>query len=178
MRQTVRALVGGSSVTSQLQRSNEDRSRAGRGAKSSLHGAQSSPRAGLLQLVTTGIWGQTPLSCGAVPCTVGCLAVSLACTMSSGSSPPPPCQVVTTKNASRHCQLSPTPPRFPVENHCLRSVKLGFHVIFFFLLLKKFLLLFNYSCMPFLPIPPPHPSQTHLPPPTPPSPLILTVCPL
>ena len=28
----------------------------------------------------------------------------------------------------------------------------------------KFLLLFNYSCMPFLPIPPPHPSWTHLPP--------------
>ena len=35
----------------------------------------------------------------------------------------------------------------------------------------KFLLLFNYSCMPFLPIPPPHPSWTHLPPPPPPSPL-------
>ena len=31
--------------------------------------------------------------------------------------------------------------------------------LFFF---KKFLLLFNYSCMPFLPIPPPHPSWTHL----------------
>ena len=30
--------------------------------------------------------------------------------------------------------------------------------------LKKILLLFNYSCMPFLPIPPPHPSQTHFPP--------------
>ena len=25
-------------------------------------------------------------------------------------------------------------------------------------------MLFNYSCMPFLPIPPPHPSWTHLPP--------------
>ena len=34
----------------------------------------------------------------------------------------------------------------------------------------KFLLLFNYSCIPFLPIPPPHPSRTHLPPPPPPSP--------
>ena len=34
----------------------------------------------------------------------------------------------------------------------------------------NFLLLFNYSCLPFLPIPPPHPSQTHLPPPPPPSP--------
>ena len=29
-----------------------------------------------------------------------------------------------------------------------------------------FLLLFNYSCVPFLPIPPPHPSWTHLPPPS------------
>ena len=41
---------------------------------------------------------------------------------------------------------------------------------FFFtiiLFLKKFLLLFNYSCMPFLPIPPPHPSQSYLPPPSP-----------
>ena len=34
----------------------------------------------------------------------------------------------------------------------------------FILFLKKFLLLFNYSCMPFLPIPPPHPSWAHLPP--------------
>ena len=42
----------------------------------------------------------------------------------------------------------------------------------------KFLLLFNYSCMPFLPIPPPHPSWTHLPPPPPQSPLILSMCPL
>ena len=33
----------------------------------------------------------------------------------------------------------------------------------------KLLLLLNYSCLPFLPIPPPHPSQTHLPPPPPPS---------
>ena len=31
--------------------------------------------------------------------------------------------------------------------------------------LKKFLLLFNYSSLPFLPIPPPHPSRIHLPPP-------------
>ena len=36
----------------------------------------------------------------------------------------------------------------------------------------------NYSCLHFLPIPPPHPSQTHLPPPLPPSPLILSMCPL
>ena len=42
----------------------------------------------------------------------------------------------------------------------------------------KFLLLFNYSCVPFLPIPPPHPSQTHLPPPPQPSLLILSMCPL
>ena len=42
--------------------------------------------------------------------------------------------------------------------------------------LKK-LLLFNYSCLHFLPIPPPHPSQSHLPPPPLPSPLILSMCP-
>ena len=29
----------------------------------------------------------------------------------------------------------------------------------FFLIFFKFLLLFNYSCMPFLPIPPPHPKE-------------------
>ena len=31
--------------------------------------------------------------------------------------------------------------------------------------LKIILLLFSYSCLHFLPTPPPHPSQTHLPPP-------------
>ena len=41
-----------------------------------------------------------------------------------------------------------------------------------------FLLLFNYSCRPVLPIPPPHPSWTHLPPPSPSSPLVLSMCPL
>ena len=41
----------------------------------------------------------------------------------------------------------------------------------------QFLLLFNYSCMPFLPFPPHHPSWTHLPPPPPPSPPILSMCP-
>ena len=44
--------------------------------------------------------------------------------------------------------------------------------------LSFFLLLFNYSCMPFLPIPPPHPMWTHLPPPSPTSPLVLSMCPL
>ena len=42
----------------------------------------------------------------------------------------------------------------------------------------KFLLLLNYSCMPFLPIPPPHPSWPPLPPSPPPSPLVLSMCPL
>ena len=49
-------------------------------------------------------------------------------------------------------------------------------VSFFYFLF--FLLLCNYSCMPFLPIPTPHPSWTHLPPPSPPSPLVLSMCPL
>ena len=45
------------------------------------------------------------------------------------------------------------------------------HASFFWILFfLKFLLLFNYSCMPFLPIPPPHSSWTHLPPPPPPPP--------
>ena len=40
------------------------------------------------------------------------------------------------------------------------------------------LLLFNYSCLHFLPTPPPHPSLTHLSPPPPPSHLVLSMCPL
>ena len=43
-----------------------------------------------------------------------------------------------------------------------------YHSFVFFIF--NFLLLLNYSCMPFLPIPPPHPSWTYLPPPPPPSP--------
>ena len=42
--------------------------------------------------------------------------------------------------------------------------------LFLFSFFFKNLLLFNYSCMPFLPIPPPHPSWTHLPPPLHPPP--------
>ena len=37
----------------------------------------------------------------------------------------------------------------------------------------KILLLFNYSRLHFLPTPPPHPSQTHLPPPSPPLPCFM-----
>ena len=48
----------------------------------------------------------------------------------------------------------------------------------FFFLSFFFLLLFNYSCMPFLPIPSPHPRWTHFPPPSPPSPVDLFLCPL
>ena len=40
----------------------------------------------------------------------------------------------------------------------------------FFLFVLKFLLLFSYSCLHFLAIPPPHPRQTHLPPLPPPPP--------
>ena len=42
----------------------------------------------------------------------------------------------------------------------------------FFIYIFKFLLLFNYSCLHFLPIPPPNPNQSYLPPPPLPSPLI------
>ena len=48
-------------------------------------------------------------------------------------------------------------------------------LFYFILFLKKFVLLFSYSCLHFLPIPPLHPSQTHLPPLPPPSPLILSI---
>ena len=50
-----------------------------------------------------------------------------------------------------------------------------FTILFF---IFNFLLLFNYSCVPFLPIPPLQPSGTPLPPPPPPSPLIWSMCPL
>ena len=60
----------------------------------------------------------------------------------------------------------PLPPSFPHVSSCLwvihiSSLACTFPILFFFLLL------FNYSCLHFLPIPPPHPSQTHLPPPPP-----------
>ena len=48
---------------------------------------------------------------------------------------------------------------------------------FILLIFKISLLLFNYSCLHFLPTPPPYPSQTHLPPLLPPSPLVLSRCP-
>ena len=50
--------------------------------------------------------------------------------------------------------------------------------LFIYLSLNIFLLLFNYSCLHFLPTPPTHPSQTHLLPLPPPSPLVLSMCPL
>ena len=47
---------------------------------------------------------------------------------------------------------------------------------FFFKLINLFL--FSYNCLHFIPIPPPHPRQSHLPLPLLPSPLILSLCPL
>ena len=63
-------------------------------------------------------------------------------------------------------------------------------VFFFFLVCQYFaedfilffklinLLLFSYNCLHVLPLPPPHPTQSHLPPPPLPSPFILSLCPL
>ena len=48
--------------------------------------------------------------------------------------------------------------------------------IYFLKLINLFL--FSYNCLHFLPFPPPHPSQSHLPPQPLPSPLILSLCPL
>ena len=57
--------------------------------------------------------------------------------------------------------------------HLLKQGRLwalhSFPILNFF---KKKLLLFNYSCLHFLPTPLPHPIRTHLLPPPPPSPLI------
>ena len=78
-----------------------------------------------------------------------------------------------------------TIPTKQVKNKMIKYVKcFNFLKLYLFLLmicisfLKKFLLLFNYSCLHFLSIPPPHHSQTHLPPLPPPSLLILSMCPL
>ena len=46
------------------------------------------------------------------------------------------------------------------------------------IIFKIYLFLFSYNCLHFLPFPPPHPSQSHLPSPPLPSPLILSLCPL
>ena len=47
------------------------------------------------------------------------------------------------------------------KNWSFCAVTIFIHELFLFFLfyLKKILLLFNYSCMPFLPIPPPHPNS-------------------
>ena len=58
----------------------------------------------------------------------------------------------------------------------IKLVNLFFCILF--ILFYLFLFLFSYNCLHFLPIPPPHPSQSHLPPPPLPSHLILSLCPL
>ena len=40
-----------------------------------------------------------------------------------------------------------------------------FHLKLYVFIINLFLFLFSYNCLHFLPIPPPHPSQFHLPPP-------------
>ena len=57
--------------------------------------------------------------------------------------------------------------------NCCKFTILPFHLFLFLIIL----LLFNHSCLHFLPTPLPHPSQTHLPPLLPPSPLVLSMCP-
>ena len=62
----------------------------------------------------------------------------------------------------------------------LRKYKNFTRRIKIYILFLKFiyLFLFSYNCLHFLPFPPPHPSQSHLPLPPLPSPLILSLCPL
>ena len=50
-----------------------------------------------------------------------------------------------------------------------------FKFLFYYFIFIYFLLLFSYSCLHFLPSPPPHLSQTHLPPLLAPSPLVLSL---
>ena len=59
-----------------------------------------------------------------------------------------------------------------IENLFEKVMKENFITFFNF----NFLLLFNYSCVPFLSIPQPHLSQNPLPPTAPPNPLILSMC--
>ena len=60
--------------------------------------------------------------------------------------------------------------------YIIKSKMKQYFIFYFYLFL--FLFLFSYNCLHFLPILPPHPSQSHLPPPPLPSPLILSLCPL
>ena len=71
------------------------------------------------------------------------------------------------------CKICPHKITFPDLNSASLELPWLDVGLLFITFLKKFLLLFNYSCMPFLPIPPPHPSRTHLPPPPPPFPPFL-----
>ena len=66
----------------------------------------------------------------------------------------------TEKKKADHWFLPPSPTIF---------------FAFYFILFFNFL--FSYNCLHFLPIPPPYPSQSYLPPPLLPSPLILSLCP-
>ena len=59
-----------------------------------------------------------------------------------------------------------------------RSVDISCYWYFIYLFFNFKKILFSYNCLHFLPIPPPHPSQSYLPPPPLPSPLILSLCPL
>ena len=65
-------------------------------------------------------------------------------------------------------------------NFAKLNTQLNYHVlpIYFILFFKIILLLFNYSCLHFSPITPPHPCQTHHPPFLSPSLLVLSMCPL
>lgn len=60
---------------------------------------------GFLSISTVDVCGWTILCCGAVLCTPGCLAASLASTHYAPAHCAPP--ILTTKTLPRHCQMSP-----------------------------------------------------------------------
>ena len=70
------------------------------------------------------------------------------------------------------CNFSISPELFQNENIFNNCI---YFILFYFNFLIN-LFLFSYNCLHFLPFPPPHPSQSHLPPPPLPSPLILSLC--
>lgn len=77
---------------------------------------------GFLSISTVDVCGWTILCCGAVLCTPGCLAASLASTHYAPAHCAPP--ILTTKTLPRHCQMS-VPSRLDKISLSREQLKLG-----------------------------------------------------